>query len=565
MAPSIFSRRSVLILWVAFLVVVLYQALGFFPVAAIDGDDAGIAAGAELIASGAPDAREVAYRFEAQPGVYSILVLLRRLVGLRCLEGFALISAVAALAFLLCSALLLADVLGVPVPVCGLALLMLQETLAAGNCANSAAPASAFAIAGLLLLARPGGWLHVAGAGLLIGIGGWLRPDVVAVTPVALVLLARVDRRRALRRLAFAGGVALAAFLLVYTASGCNLGELFGGLLMYTTTAEHKTSNVPWVLGVAAIRTYVAYFAFPVVLLAGYGLLLAAFRRQWHLLALFALGFAPAWLVHASNFTSPRYLYAAIPFLMLPALYGLLFPGRRKAVPAVAVLLLVGQYLVGARLVLRAKPWALEPKPSGLVVWSHEFDQGPLLRASIALGPGTVIPTFDGPRFSSGIAFSPLAWREYKLALATGVARIADYIRDFRGDRLEVCTSSWFARTVVNELLASSGFRLERLQLLTMPGATQLLWRRGGLVVAHTHRQSYADEWSERGRVLDLVESFPVLYVAGGGGERQMLLEKISPRRIVFDSVDGLTAFEIDLVKGDHAKSGAHGSAAFDR
>jgi hypothetical protein len=279
-------------------------------------------------------------------------------------------------------------------------------------------------------------------------------------------------------------------------------------------------------------------------------LLLAAIRRQWHLIALFTLGFAPPWLVHASNFTSPRYLYVAIPFVVLPALYGLFSPGKRKAVPAVMVLLFVAQYMVGARLVLRAKPWVLEPKPSGLVLWSHEFTQGPLLRASIALGPGSVIPTLDGPRFSSGIAFTPLAWREYKLALNAGAARIGEYIRDYGGDRLEVCTSSWFARSVFNELLASSGFRLERLQPLPGPGATRLLWQRGGLLVGHTHRESYADEWSERFRVLDLVKSPRVLYVAGGGGgERHMLLEKVLPHRTVFDSIDGLAAFEIDLEK----------------
>ena len=384
---------------------------------------------------------------------------------------------------------------------------------------------------------------------------------MVAATPVALVLLARVDRRGNLRRLALAAGVALATFLLFYTAGGYSLGELFRGLLLYETTALHKTSNVPWVLGVV-IRTYVAYFAFPFAVLAGYGLVLAAFRRQWHLLALFVLGFAPTWLVHASTFDAPRYLYVAIPFVVLPALYGFFFPGKRKAVRAVVVLLLVVQYLVGARIVLRSKPWVLEPKPNGLVFWSHEFTKGPLLRASVAIGPGSVIPTANGPRFSSGIAFAPLAWREYKLPLATGAARIGEYIRDYGGDRLEVCTSSWFARSVVNELLASSGFHLDRLQPPPASDATRLLWRRGGLLVVHTNRESYADEWSERFRVLDLVESPRVFYVAGLGGERQMLLEKILPRRTVFDSIDGLAAFEIDLEKGNHAKSGARGMAA---
>jgi len=551
-ARLVLSPRWVAVLWAVFFALILYHVVGFFPVAAVEGDDAGIACGAELIAAGSPDARSVAYRYHAQPGVYSTVVGLRRIAGLPSLAGFQLISSVGSLIFVVVGAALLGGLLACPVPACGIALVLFQETFAGGSYANSTTPAATAALVGLYLLWCGGGPLQFVAAGLALGVAGWMRADAVLITPVALALVVQGSWRERLQRLAIAGVVALATVLLLFAASGSGLRDLVQDSWAIVGAGG-------WSHGIARIqekqtvRAHLAYFSLPFAFAGAYGLLLMLRRRRWNLLFAFVLGFLPSWLVYVKNLSTPKWLYVCIPFVVLPALYGLLNGGkRRKAVTTLIVILFVGQYLVGSRLAFRAKPWAEQVRPDGLVLWSQNFRAGPITQAAVALGPGIAIPTDDGLRLGTGILFAPLAWHAQKVALAESAARLGAYLRGYEGERLDLYTGIWYARTVLNYILASSGFELARFEPL--PNAARYTWRLGRLTVVHTSVDSYTFDWSERRRGLDLVDSPSVVYVAGSGRERNLLIANLKPRRTIVDSV-GITclaAFEVDLSGDRH-------------
>jgi hypothetical protein len=138
--------------WPAFVLAMAWVAVGIFPCAPVEGDDMAISVGAHEMAE--HGSTELAYRYDAQPGIYA-LTALGRLLGLPTHGAFCLLTAASFVAFVLLSALFVARVTGLAVPLCGVLLLLFQETWTSAYFANSNMPSAAL-IAGSLLVASRG-------------------------------------------------------------------------------------------------------------------------------------------------------------------------------------------------------------------------------------------------------------------------------------------------------------------------------------------------------------------------------------------------------------------------
>ncbi len=84
-----------------------------------------------------------------QSGTYWLTVLFHNLTGADTFTVLSLLSALAAMLFILLSAALLSHITKIPLAICGLVLLLFQEAFTSGYYANSTILAAAFFVAAL--------------------------------------------------------------------------------------------------------------------------------------------------------------------------------------------------------------------------------------------------------------------------------------------------------------------------------------------------------------------------------------------------------------------------------
>jgi hypothetical protein len=535
------------LLWLALIALAVWQAWGVLPIAAVEGDDAAVAWSATAIAGGEPGSRQAAYNWFDQAGVYTILIAANRIAGFRCLTSYAAIAVLGTLLFVVLASLLIGRLLRLPPPVCAIALLLFPEVQAGASYANGTSLAAGLAAGALLVLLGSSGMGTAAASGVVLGLAGWIRPDAVLMAPLVVVLAARGDRRWAVRVAAVAGSAAV-AFLALFTTSGGDLRQLLAHTGHFVVGARPVTAGIWAVLGSQVVRSTLAFFPLPLVLLTALGVHVMLRRRDWRSLTLAGLGVAPTWLVLGKMLSTPKYLYYTIPALAFVALYALVHSPRRRRVALIAALLLAAQYVIGVRLTLRAKPWAVDPRPAGAVLGSHELSRGGIARLGLAVGPGALIHTDDGPRLSSGILFAPLVWHAWKTELADNAESLRAVLCRLPAGTTSIFTASWYGRGVVNETLGRSGFRYRDTATLDADAA-RFTWTAHDRIVAHTSVETYSTSWSEREAGLRTAGSSNILYVAGSGRERAVVLEHLRPREMIADSVGTtcLSVFFVDL------------------
>ena len=477
---SVPGRRSASVwwIWLALAGTVAFMSVGMLPFTGAEGDDYAIASGIAQIDRAGLASRSVAYRYDAQPGSYLVSLAVSRLTGASALNSLCAVSALAGIVFVLVSALFISRVTDLPVPVCGLVVLLFPESWAGAYYGNTVTIAAACGVCSLALLAADRRLQARLAAGALLGVAVWLRLDA-ALYGVAAVLLAQRESSRGFWRaaaptLSVCGIVATA--LLV--ASDVSIPAVVAEFLRHQEIAHGGGISVREDVFID-LKSYLVFFTIPSAALVALGVIDLVQGRRGRRAALALAGIAPFALAYLGSLTTPKYLYYTIPFWAIVACHA--WPvvrrqwhsARGRAVLAIVAFAALAQAGVG---VGRTGEFISLGRP----LWD-----GPV---PVSLGPGRVANTHDGPRLLTGTAFLPFLWREYKMQQREFEREVSRSLDSSSSMTAEIRVPTWGDRAMYNYLLASRGSRHVRTVELRPAGSIEE-WetRRGRYRVVEDH------------------------------------------------------------------------------
>ncbi|NUQ62330.1 MAG: hypothetical protein HUU20_07565 [Pirellulales bacterium] len=403
----------------------LWSAAGAWPVAVVEGDGAAIALVADQWAEQGAAALKDAYRYEMQPGTYVLLMLLARVLHADALVAFSLLSAAAAAALILLSARWISKRADLPFAMCGLVVMLFQETWTSAYYPNSTILAAALVVLAFNLLGGARDRRKLVLGGLVFGLACWMRLDAVVVAPAVPLVLGPTGSGRVARPAALAAAVAAVTLLTAMFASGVEISAVRGSYV------RHHDAAGSWNL---VLKSFLAFFSMVVLLLAGLGSWRIVANRQWREAAVVVLGAAPLVLVLRSSLTTPKYLLYVVPLVGLLAAQGVAAwqesgGTRRRILAASAAVLFALQYPLGFQ-VDYAQGFHPGPHPTLLRLASVPVGRAGVEKVTLVLGAGATVSTHDALRLSSGILFSNGTWRYYKWESAAAVEAIRGYLRD---------------------------------------------------------------------------------------------------------------------------------------
>lgn len=445
------ATQSPFSVWLPRVLVVLlalHFARGVLPFAPVEGDEMGVVNGLQAWARGTGDFTAAAYSYPIQPGSYHLLRLLTRLTGAPELSVFGATTALAVAGFIGLSTALLARVSGLRPAWVAVALLLTPEITAAACYANTNALAGVFLMAGLVVARRARGHAGLWYAGLLIGLGGWLRLDSLLLSPLVLVLRLManpvINPVRETAETAVASLLTLApAFLLAGLPFEASLREFMG---RDNFSNWHTLGVIGW-LALGHVAT---------IMSAG-GILWLCLRRRWGLAALAAAATGLSLAVYGGSFVSPKYLYYAAPFLMLPALTLLAallgVPGWRRVLGGGLLALCFAEIFLGLQ---TASPFRRSDPAAPILAVGPVTIAGKSV--TIGLGEGELIPTMDGPRLRGGQFWAPESWRRAKTAMREEIARLDGILGGTPPEF--VLTSTYLAFAITDGRLRRQGYEM---------------------------------------------------------------------------------------------------------
>ncbi len=458
----------VCILWLAWLLV------GIFPITPLEGDEQGVIHGATSLASG--DARywNLRYLYEIQPGSYVVINRLAHLT--RCsTEGvFAFLSAGGALLFAALTALLVQRLLHAPWPFVAAGVLLSQEIWAGAYYMNTTAVGGWLALLAVLLALRPLTVPRSVLVAILLAVAGWIRIDCLLISPAVAALSWQRHRawRPVCREVLPTALLAMAVCALLYFASSINPLEI---LAVY----RDRGAVDGWG---PTIRMYCIVTSSLVGLLSLLGLALLGRRREWSLLLVWAAGVGLSFAVYGRSLASNKYLYLAVPFFILAAVYAAQEimrrwpqwprPGR-YAVAGLGAALLLFDTVAG---VLTSSPAyrLFEPRPRLATVAQVAVDAR---KIELTLGAGELLATMDGYRMRGGTLFAPATWARDKAEL---IRRLDDLARILRapGD-CSLFVGDWLGYQMVLRVLRLEGFDFTTEYLRDTGYPYAGVWRKG--------------------------------------------------------------------------------------
>lgn len=442
-AASIWLPRVILLL------LGLHFGRGVLPFTPVEGDELGVVNGLQAWARGTGDFADAAYSYPIQPGSYHLLHFLNQLTGAPELAVFCATTALAVVAFIFLSSILVSRVTGLRAAWVAVALLLMQEITTAAFYANTNAIAAVALMAGLVVAQRAESRAARWTAGLLIGLGGWLRLDSLLLSPVVLVLrLGHVPSGRALRETAEIALVSCAALLAACAACGLSLEMSWREFMGRDNFSQWQPLRVNgwFALGFVASATSMI------------GTVWLCLTRRWNQLGLAVTASGLPLVVYGGSFVSPKYFYYGAPLMLLPALSllaGLLgAAGRPRRWLAFGLLAaFAGEALFGVQTASQFRRF--DPSPPRIAL-------GPVAVAgkslTLGLGEGEIMQTADGPRLRGGQFWAPLVWHREKVAMREETARLAGILRD--DPPALVLTSTYLSFGVVDGWLRQHGYQV---------------------------------------------------------------------------------------------------------
>lgn len=443
--------------WAVCLLLLAGAAPGLTPIVPLEGDDQGVLFGLEAMARGDPLLLHWRYAYEIQPGFYHFVLGLQRAFGGDFPTWFQAATIGGAALFAGASAWLIHTVLSVPFAWSLASIIWCQESLAAASYLNTSALACGVAAVAFLPFATTSKRSGLLLGGVGLGVAGWLRADSLLIAPAAAALLGWKQswHARSLTTLGFATLAGLATLLLLRELSGSPLREAFSAYgARPNFVGSFRTSR-------DAILTWMS----PAMLAAAcVGALLLLQQRRYSILLIIATGIGPTALLYGGSLVTTKYLYAALPFAVLPAVVALsrlwqwastLSPLPRRAVLAALAIGASADLMAGIR-VMPAEAQFLGPSSPQVSFATFELAGRPL---SLGLGAGDCIPNEDGFRVRTGHFFAGAEWHREKLHLATVLGEF-DTLLAQPGHR-SCYVTAWLPEQLLKRQLLRAGFKPE--------------------------------------------------------------------------------------------------------
>lgn len=454
---------------------ILYHAIGFFPFAAVEGDDITIAAGAHRLGE---DLRHT-YTYPFQPGIHELTHLVARMAQIDELAALCLLSAVSSIACVLLAPAVFARFVPVEAAVMALIMTLLPETMSSGSFGNGTVVSAAIWMASLLVMRRVGVIPGIL-AGAVFGIALWTRFDAIGMAPSAALLFLDTDFRTGARRaMGWALGVAV-TYVGLMGWSRANMGFLLGFYSASTSARSAAGDHL-------ALVSLVAFLPVVSLYLTCIGLARFVWRRDRTAL-LVGLGVPlPFIVVGIKAAASPKHLYWLLPFVAMLVASGI--EGLREARGhyrrlgfAVAVTLLLGQYLFGVQADGGFFSLTVEPRLASTPLSVQV--PGPLTSRSrtwrLIVGPSGYLGTADSYRPLTGTLFAPAIWLRRKLVLNWQVRQVADWLDQPGAKGLLVDGRSWWAMQVAMYLIVELQYECPEWTWRDPSNEpTASLWRRG--------------------------------------------------------------------------------------
>lgn len=531
---SIYNHRNLLIFYyIVFFGLFAYQALGFFPIAPVESDGIGVANGVVEMAQKGLGKSKVAYNYWVQPGAYVIVLCVYKITNADAFAIYSVLSAIACIGFVLIGAMLLGRLTSYPLPLCGLMLLLFQETLAGGYYANSTVLAAPFAFLSLHIAAnyRKLGPLFIAG--VLMATAGWIRIDVLLVAPACLVLLYDQDIKQAILKTMFVAFVTVIFAGVLLNISGSGFDKIFADTESIKGIQNYSLVAVDEKAGLEInhyIKTLIVFFPLLIVLMSFTGLIYGVAQRQWKIIALCVMGVAPTVIAHFTTFDTPKRLYICLPLLALPPLLCFNYfkqctQGSRRVWGGLCTLLLVGQYLSGMTVDFANKPWSSRPYPqiATFFTWNPPLEQAN--QVSLVLGSGDVITTGDYLRLSSGLYWSPLFWSNEKKQFNNNLNILKIYLKQTYPSSVQVLATTHEMKQIVNLLLINDGYALVKY----LKGQySLLLWEKKNHSVALYYYEYYGEDYEYLEKAINTMNIRKFIWLSECSWQHPLLLQKAS-------------------------------------
>ena len=475
----LFSERALL----AILILLgLYYLVGVFPITPVFGDGIDIANGATHMARTEIGPTPLGYRYSQHPGTHVLLAIVSRIFGVDAHTAFLVFCAVSAIAFVILSALLVSGLTGCSIGLAGISVLLFQEASAAAYYANSNVLAGAIGMAGLYLLYRnPASAISSLWAGVLIGSAVFVRLDAVLLAVAAMPILFQGNWLTMLLRTARVAVVSILFCGALYVASGASLTDVLDAVSFKEDlfSADEDWGNT--------VRSHVAYFSALTVVMIVAGIVQFVQKKQWHILAIWAAGVLPFYILFPDGVDTPRYLYYATPFwalLVAQSLWSVVSMRAGKLQYAVLIflaLLFAGQYFVGLR------TFSDQTAPSNRPTASIRIADGVYVAARIGPGEHAVAPSINGGRLASGLIFAPMWHRSNKEIKRQRALGLHDLLRSKSGQSYAIRVIGWTEATLVRWSLLKQGYEFAGVTDDPSRGTSQYVFSRQGHTVRETH------------------------------------------------------------------------------
>lgn len=380
---------------VFFILFILWQIPGIFPLISYEGDGTSVSFGCEYAFSrGWGAIGDRGYGFWMQPLLYWFVSIFKHLLSsFSCEAIYCLLSAACAVSVQYLSIIFASRLSGFrPLTVLA-ALAFIPESFMLSMYPNSTAVAMLPLLGAFLLLARGGG-LRISLALLLLLLAPLIRLDVVIVYPLILPLFiwGGMPWRKAL--------IFSACFALITIAAISGLYRLLGGDILYTLN-EFGTwqSKVNWYSNLLAIAGFYGIGGF-LLLIVGFCRLIK--DRRYFLLLIIA---GAMLLVHIVNFrfgNASKHYALLLPFIAAAAAIGVRYVTscRRRPFFAALITVCVLWLFTGVRLTS-----GIYSVPNRYVPTVARAAIGPV---EITIGGGQAFRTGDEAILLSGEAFYPL-------------------------------------------------------------------------------------------------------------------------------------------------------------
>jgi hypothetical protein len=427
-------------------------ARGICPFVPVEGDEQGVINGVIAAEQHRVNFLDFSYIYPIQPGSFLLLRAGHAISGISHIALFGSMSAVGAIAFIVVMSFLGARLCQCRAAWVALGLLSCQEMVSAGWYANTCAIAAPFTALALLLTLRSGRGTTLFFSALLIAIGGWIRLDSLLITPAFLPLaFARSrDWRTAITQTAAValGSGALVALLLLISRT--SFGEAWSTFITQPygegwISLWHKV----WFVG------SISFVALTV--LAAAGLL---WTRDLLLCVTAFAALLPPMFVYGHTFTTTKYLYYPLPFLVFMVI-GAALKGARsnkrwaRAVVVMGIVATIGEGIIGVRTSTeKSRRFSVQP---AVTIASGQLP-GRKNPTSLVFGEGEIIGTDDAFRVRTGWVFAASVWHREKVAAVAESKRIEALVRR---DDATLLTSTYLSTRVVTGKLLREGAQRE--------------------------------------------------------------------------------------------------------